>query len=303
MSITGQNLSIVIVTLKSENVIFECLDSIDPKIPVFIIENSNNLEFKNLIEKKYNNVKCTLTNKNLGMGSGNNFGIKLVKTEYVLILNPDVILEPNTLKELEVSSKNCQNFAILSPISINTKYPNYKLYPSDNFNKKNNSLFKVRSVDGYAMLFNKKIINKILEKESKNKNLNYFDENFFMYLENDDLCKRIIKNKGKIFISSKAKINHLGGKAVNEVYKDEVELSRNWHWMWSKFYYNKKHYSLLKALKCGLPNFLLSALKTAFFFIILNKTKKKIYFNRAAGFLNAAIGKRSWYRPKFDQQD
>ena len=56
MSITGQNLSIVIVTIKSENVIFKCLDSIDPKIPVFIIENSSNSQFKNLLESKYKNV-------------------------------------------------------------------------------------------------------------------------------------------------------------------------------------------------------------------------------------------------------
>ena len=46
MSITGQNLSIVIVTLKSEDVIFKCLESIDSKIPIFIVENSNNLQFK-----------------------------------------------------------------------------------------------------------------------------------------------------------------------------------------------------------------------------------------------------------------
>ena len=300
MSITVQNLSIVIVTLKSENVIFECLDSIDPKIPVFIIENSNNYEFKNLIEKKYNNVKCTLTYENLGMGSGNNVGIKLVKTEYVLILNPDVVLEHNALEELMVSSTNYENFAILSPISVNAKYPNYKLYPGDNFNKQDNSLIKVMSVDGYAMLFNKKIINEILENESKNKDLNYFDENFFMYLENDDLCKRVLKNNGEIFISSRAKINHLGGKAVNEIYKGEVELSRNWHWIWSKFYFNKKHYGLLKALKYGLPNFLISAIKTVFFFIVMNKVKKKIYLNRTAGFLNALTGKQSWYRPKLD---
>ena len=297
MSITVQNLSIVIVTLKSENVIFECLDSIDPKIPVFIIENSNNYEFKNLIEKKYNNVKCTLTYENLGMGSGNNVGIKLVKTEYVLILNPDVVLEHNALEELMVSSTNYENFAILSPISVNAKYPNYRLYPGDNFNKQDNSLIRVMSVDGYAMLFNKKIINEILENESKNKDLNYFDENFFMYLENDDLCKRIRNNKEDIFIISKSKIKHLGGKGVNEKYIDEIELSRSWHWIWSKFYYNKKHFGYTKAFLDGLPKFTSSLIKYFFYLLIKNKTKKGIYLNRASGFLNAAKNKPSWYRP------
>ena len=300
MSITGQNLSIVIVTLRSENVIFKCLDSINHNIPVFIIENSSNFEFKNLIEKKYNNVKCTITEKNLGMGTGNNVGIRLVKTDYVLILNPDVILEPNTLEELMKSSKNNQDFAIMSPISGNSKYPNYKLYEGDNLSEQDNLLLKVKSVDGYAMLFNKKKINEILEKEPDNKNQSYFDENFFMYLENDDLCKRVIMNKGKILVARKAIINHLGGKAVNSKYREEVELSRNWHWIWSKFYFNKKHYGILKALIQGFPQFFLSTLKTIFYVISQNKIKKKIYLNRVFGFLNAMIGKRSWYRPKLD---
>ena len=300
MSITGQNLSIVIVTLRSENVIFECLDSINQRIPVFIIENSSDYEFKNLLEKKYNNVKCILTEKNLGMGSGNNVGIRLVKTEYVLILNPDVILEPNTLEQLMISSKIDQDFAILSPISSNSKYPNYKFWEGDDLNKQDNLLFKVKSVDGYAMLFNKKKINEILKNETGNNNQNYFDENFFMYLENDDLCKRIIMNNGKILVATKAQINHLGGRAVNRKYRDEVELSRNWHWIWSKFYFNKKHYGLLKALMQGLPHFLLSIIKVIFFVITQNKNKKNIYINRASGFLNAMMGKRSWYRPKLD---
>ena len=59
-------------------------------------------------------------------------------------------------------------------------------------NNKINLPFRVKSVDGFAMLLNKKKINIIIKNESgddHNKE-NYFDENFFMYLENDDLCKR-----------------------------------------------------------------------------------------------------------------
>ncbi len=67
MSISGQNLSIIIVTLKSEQVIDECINSIDPEIPIIIVENSNNLNFKRDCENKYKNVKCILTNKNLGI--------------------------------------------------------------------------------------------------------------------------------------------------------------------------------------------------------------------------------------------
>ena len=58
MSISGQNLTIVIVTLKSQNIIDECIQSIDQNIPIIVVENSNNQRFKNELESKYHNLKC-----------------------------------------------------------------------------------------------------------------------------------------------------------------------------------------------------------------------------------------------------
>ena len=299
MSISRQNLSIVIVTLKSEEVINQCINSIDKEIPIFVVENSSNLRFKQNLEENYHNVTCVITNENLGMGRGNNFGISLVKTEYVLILNPDVILEPNTIDELILASKTYSNFSILSPISDNSLYPNYKLAEKNKSEKNENLPFLVKSVDGYAMLFNLNKINMISRNETNDKKNDYFDENFFMYLENDDLCKRIIDREEKIFIVPNAKIHHLGAKAVSKKYQDEVEFSRNWHWIWSKFYFNKKHYGLIKAIIQGLPQYIFSVLKFLFYKITRDKIKQKIYFNRASGFFNALIGKPSWYRPSF----
>jgi len=57
MSISRQNLSIVIVTLKSENVIYQCIKSINKDIPIIVVENSSNSKFKEDLEKKYTNVK------------------------------------------------------------------------------------------------------------------------------------------------------------------------------------------------------------------------------------------------------
>ena len=85
MSISRQNLSIVIVTFKSESVIHDCIKSIGKDIKIIIIENSNNSEFKEELEETYANVSCILSKKNLGMGAGNNIGIKKAKTDFVLI--------------------------------------------------------------------------------------------------------------------------------------------------------------------------------------------------------------------------
>ena len=278
MSISRQNLSIVIVTLKSENVIYQCINSINKDIPIIVVENSSNSKFKEDLEKKYTNVKCTLSFKNLGMGSGNNLGIKLSSTDYVLILNPDVILETNTIDEIILAFKTIQDFAILAPILADKNYPNYQLDQNNEFSIQTEKAFKVKNVDGFAMLLNKKKLENILSKETSNDELNYFDENFFMYLENDDLCKRVINNGSNIYVVPKAKINHLAAKSVDQKFADEVEFSRNWHWIWSKFYFNKKHFGFLNAFIEGFPRFFLSIFKYFFFLLINNKTKKKNIF-------------------------
>ena len=131
-------------------------------------------------------------------------------------------------------------------------------------------------------------------------NHEYFDENIFMYLENDDLCKRLNNLGENIYIVPKSKINHLGAKAVDNKYKNEIELSRNWHWLWSKFYYNKKHYGFFSALLNGLPSFISASIKFLLYLLIMNNEKSKIYFNRISWFSNALIGKKSHYRPKLN---
>ena len=287
MSISGQNLSIVIVTLKSEKVIHQCIKSINKNIPIIVIENSDNSEFKANLEANYINVKCILSKENLGMGAGNNIGIKSAETDYVFIINPDVTLENNTLDELFLASKFLSDFSIISPISSNIDFPNYgKLKKEKIFNEENKP-FKVDYVDGYAMLFNKK----------KFKDNFYFDENFFLYMENNDLCMRVINDGGSIFVVPKAKINHTGANTVDSRFIEEIEFSRNWHWIWSKFYFNKKHFGFFRAIKVCLSTYFTSLLKFSFYLIIKNSFKKKIYFNRASGFYNALLGRASWYRP------
>ena len=299
MSISRQNLSIIIVTLKSEKIIHQCIKSINNDIPITVVENSSNSEFKDNLEKKYPNVKCTLASKNLGMGGGNNLGIKLCSTDYVFLINPDVILENNTIDELIEASKDISDFSIMSPILDNLKYPNYELENKNEINE-SKSILKVKNVDGFALIINKKKIEEIFNSNYKSGENIYFDENFFMYLENIDLCKRIFENGGKIYVATKAKIKHLAGKAVDSKFKDEIEFSRNWHWIWSKFYYNKKHFGFLKAFTNGFPTYCSSLIKYLFYLSMNNKIKKKIYFNRASGFFNALIGKKSWYRPNLE---
>ncbi len=295
MSISRQNLTVIIVSFMSENVIHDCISSIPKDVKIIVVDNSNNKTFKDEIEKKYNNVRCILSENNIGMGAGNNYGLSAIDTDYGFILNPDVVLRNDTIDEIILASNKINAFSIISPIMEEENYPNYKINKEDNYINKKDEPFKVESVDGFAMLLNISRLKRLKNFRDKK----FFDENIFLYLENDDLCKRVIENNEDIYIVPKSKIKHLGAKGVNEKYKYEIELSRNWHWVWSKFYYNKKHYGFLKAYIKVLPIFISATLKMLFYFF-LNKKKKEIYLFRVLGFVNAVIGKKSFYRPKID---
>ena len=289
MSITRQNLSVIIVSYKSEYVIENCINSIDNEIEIIVIDNSDDDVLKKKIESKYKNVKYFLSKKNLGMGAANNLGIKKINRDFAFILNPDVTLERNSIKEIFIASKEIDNFGIIAPLSNKDQYPNYILKGGYNFDPV--KPFKVKSVDGYAMILN-------LKKLKKIDNFNFFDENFFLYLENEDLCKRLIEINEDIYVIPKSKIDHLGGKAVDPKYKNEIEYLRNWHWMWSKFYFNKKHYGYFIALLKVSKNLISAKIRFFYYLITLNTFKRKIYQMRLLGLISSMIGKNSYYRPK-----
>jgi GT2 family glycosyltransferase len=279
------NTTIIIVTFKSEKVIYKCLSSINNNYPVIIIENSSNKNFKKQIENKFINVKCILAGENLGFGKANNIGLRLAKTKYVFLLNPDTVLHKDTLQVLTSNAERIKNFALLAPIITNSHELNYGF-----FNKKKNikslDVFEVDYIKGFAMFFNK---NKFLHKD-------FFDENIFLYLEEIDLCKRLNFLNEKIYLISKAKIKHLGGKSHGEKFNLEMEISRNWHWMWSNFYYNKKHFGILKAYNLTILLFIKSMFKMIIF-LFFNKKKFLINKARFLGLLNSYLGNKSFYRP------
>jgi N-acetylglucosaminyl-diphospho-decaprenol L-rhamnosyltransferase len=278
--------TIIIVTFKSEKVIYQCLSSINNNYPVIVIENSNNELFKNEIEKKFSNTKCILTGENLGFGKANNIGLRLAKTDYVFLLNPDTVLFEDTLEVLESNADRIKNFALLAPIIIDSNELNYGFFNEKSVGIQNISAFEVDYIKGFAMFFNK----------NKFSQIDYFDENIFLYLEEIDLCKRLNFINEKIYLISKAKIKHLGGKSHGESFNLEIEISRNWHWMWSKFYFNKKHFGALKAYNMTIFSFFKSILRMIFF-LFFNKKKFLINKARFLGLLNSYLGKKSFYRP------
>ena len=279
MSEFEKNITFVIVCFRSSSVIEKCLESISSNCKVIIVENSNDIFIKNNLEKKFSNVQVLISGDNIGYGRANNLGISMVKTKYVFILNPDTYLEKNTLKELSyVTNVLNDNFSILSPEIFNNK-----LLKLDNNEIKD--FIEADFVKGFAMLLNLSKIN--FDK--------VFDENFFLFLEEIDLCKRVKDIGGKIYIACKSKVHHYSKKSSGDEF--HLELCRNWHWMWSLYYYNLKHFGLLVAYKITLYKFISSLIKMLMAMLLFKKKKYLIYKYRLLGLINAYRGKNSWLRP------
>jgi GT2 family glycosyltransferase len=279
MSEFEKNVTFVIVCFRSRNIIEKCLESISSNCKVIIVENSNDILIKDYLEKKFSNVQVLISGDNIGYGRANNLGISMVKTKYVFILNPDTYLEKNTLKELSYATNVLNdNFSILSPDIFNNK-----LLKLDNNEIKD--FIEADFVKGFAMLLNLSKIN--FDK--------VFDENFFLFLEEIDLCKRVKDIGGKIYIACKAKVHHYSKKSSGDEF--HIELCRNWHWMWSLYYYNFKHFGLLVAYKITLYKFISSLIKMLIAMLLFKKKKYLIYKYRLLGLINAYRGKNSWLRP------
>ena len=280
MKLKLDQITFIIVTYKSESIIYNCLNSLPNESKKIIIENSSNINLENELKSKYDNIEVILS-ENIGMGAGNNIGINSCKTKYAYVLNPDTTLHQSTLKNLINGLNVISDFSIASPLNDDPNFPNYK---KSNLYNENENILTVESIDGFSMLIN-------LEKFSDKI---FFDENFFLYLENDDLCLRVKKRNENIFIIKNSLIRHTGGISK----KQDLEYLRNWHWMWSKFYFNKKHHGFNIAICKIFFNLISAILKYFIYSLIFNKHKKKIYKMRTFGLISSILGKDSYLRPE-----
>jgi len=124
-------LTVVIPSFYSSKLIEERILEIDKKIPIIIIENSRDLEFKKKIESKFQNVKIIIPEENLGFGKAVNIGIKESKTDMVFLSQPDVKLIDNCINKLIECVKDFKDFSVLTPYDHNNEhFTNYEIYNS-----------------------------------------------------------------------------------------------------------------------------------------------------------------------------
>ena len=130
-----------------------------------------------------------------------------------------------------------------------TIHSNYEVWTKENksinvnlFNK-SYALKEVDYIDG-TIILNRDIVGQTI-----------FDENIFIYFETMDLCKRLIQKNIRLYAMDQITFKHYGSQSHNKKYNHHAQLSRCWHYNWSKFYYLNKHQNYLYALKKIYPNF------------------------------------------------
>ncbi len=278
----NKDLTIVFVSFFSKNIIEKPISQIPRDIPIIVVENSKDIELKNILEKKYQNVNVIIPSVNTGNGGGANIGLRQADTKYVLYLDVDVELNKTTIDTLYLYAKKLDNFSILGPSIEGLNYKKRDYAKQSEYEKVHSMNF----ITGCALFFNMKAINEI----------GFFDEKIFLYYEENDLYLRSFKKNYKIYLIEEAKLKHYGNRSSDLIEKNSIEINRNWHLMWSTFYFHRKHYGILEAYKKTIFKFFSALIKYLIFLILQKKVEKNIYYARMSGIFNAAIGRKSWFR-------
>ena len=121
-------ITVIIVSFHSQHLILDRIKEIGTKVPVIIVENSKDIKLKKELESNYSNVSVLIPTENLGWGKAVNLALEKSSTDYIFLIQPDVILLDNCVNRLIDCLSGFKDFAILSPININQKdHKNYHL--------------------------------------------------------------------------------------------------------------------------------------------------------------------------------
>lgn len=217
--------SFIIINYNTVELTSTCLKSIIENLPkeefeIILIDNNSNVSDLALLKNRFGGqVRIIANDKNLGFARANNQGAKFARGDYLFFLNSDTIISQDILTSLKEYLQKDQTIGIIAPQLVH-EGGEEQTY-SYGLNKKNG---EISWVSGAALIIRKKLFVKI----------GGWDEKFFMYFEDRDLCRRVINEKYKITRNLETKIIHLVGGSPIPYYRRKF------------FYYRSKIIFLLK---------------------------------------------------------
>lgn len=284
-------ISIIIVTYDSQTEIRLCLESLythlkNFEFEIIVVDNNSKDSTKKIVKNNFKSVKVIENESNRGFSVANNQGAKLAKGDFLFFLNPDSILSENVIEKLLKVYNTNLNVGIVAPKIIDENYdfvestgdyPNffsltYELFgmylflPLSLFGYRHTNIIEDKNISGWVSgaCF--------LIKKDFFTSLNGFDENFFLYYEDTDLCFRM-KNilKKNILIINEANVMHMGGKSsIGGSYLSKKSSYR------SKLYYSRKHIGFFSYLIL-IPLSYLAIIVKLIALIISRKSKEQIF--------------------------
>jgi len=242
-----KEITLLIVCYNSEKLIEQNLDQLK-KFSTIIVDNSNSKKTFELV-KNITSINYIKTDRNLGYGTANNLGAQKIKTPFMMILNPDILINSDAIEILYNKYFLYKNVGILAPA----------LYDADNKRRTNGSSSRLKK--NISKIKNLKVMNlaegdtsydfvigcSLFMSTNFFKNIGGFDENFFMYFEDNDLCDRVFNNKKTIIEIPEAKMIHMQGLSSKFDLYGNIKLSII-HKI-SEYIYYKKNVSFLVLYK------------------------------------------------------
>jgi len=209
---------------------------------IIIVDNASDDGSVELIKEKFPYVKLIASPVNLGFGKANNEALKIAAGKYLFILNPDTLVQEDTLDELVAFFEKTPDAGligckILNPdgslqlacrrsfpgpwtsfckvSGLSSIFPKSRLFARYNLTYLDeNEICEVDAISGSCMLLRKDVYNKT----------GGFDEQFFMYGEDLDLCYRIQKSGSKVYYVPTTKIIHYKGESTKRSSLDEIKV-------------------------------------------------------------------------------
>jgi N-acetylglucosaminyl-diphospho-decaprenol L-rhamnosyltransferase len=234
------NVSIIIVSYNTAHLIADCLKSVqnssETKKEIYVVDNASSDNSVELIASHFPDVKLLVNKDNRGFSAANNQGLLHCNGRYVIFLNPDTTIAQDTLEKAVSYMDENQHIGlagakILNPDgslqeSVSYKYPGERFALNEFAGLKGN----IACVLGAFMIARKPLLDEI----------HGFDEDFFLYGEDQDLCWRIREKGHSIGYIENAKVFHWGGQS--EIKTPPVTLFEKK--LKAEYLFYKKHYTL-----------------------------------------------------------
>jgi GT2 family glycosyltransferase len=249
------NLTVIIVTYNSAHCIPVLASSLSNINNIIFVDNASEDKTIDFIKSYLPQSAIIALEKNKGFGAANNKALSLVKTPYALLLNPDCEPKENFFKNLIISVNKFDDAAIIAPHLINRNGSteiNYR-WPTTYWKSRGDKADGpccVGFVCGAVMLI----------KLSEMQNIGFFDEEFFLYYEDDDLCQRVFVHRKQIILDPSLEVIHYSRGSVKGGNPLKHEFIRGYHHAQSKLLFEKKYFGESRYQKLKIKTLILAIL-------------------------------------------